>query len=1058
MNNQDREYLVQENEILVSTTDMSGKITFADDNFIRVSEYPLDELLGSPHNIVRHPDMPKELFEDFWREISSGNCWSGIIKNRQKNGGYYWVQSDVTPLYKDGVQLGFMSVRSMPNKACVEKIKAQYSQFKEGEQGNLVIRRGKVVKKQKDHPLKALSIKQRLFGLVLVATVSLFTVLGIGIHSSYTEKEAVEHLYNNHVESYSRLLAIDKLWAENRLMLQPLLVADNFEQNLNVSQKLKENALTLEQLTALLIEKFDLEHMSKIDKYQLIAKQSEQLAKTSLLDISSTLSSSDESTRNNSNFRALISASISEIATYEQSIAGLIQENRQQSKEIYDQSKHVFWFEVALSSVITLFFICAYLIFAFIFNRDINSRLSNIRRYFTRLVKQDYLFEINVEKNDEIGQVLQSLKIMKVQLAYNMESVRQKAIAATRIKIALDHVSTNMMIVDNNNTIIYVNPSIIDMFKQAEEALTAYSPDFDANELLGVNINDLKLVTINQQIAEVDQTQEIDINGRIFSIVSNPVIDETGKKIGYVTEWADRTTEIGSVRQKAKEAMRIKIALDNVSTNMMIVDSDNTIIYVNPSIIDMFQQAEKELTAYSPNFDANDLLGVDINELNLVIINQQNDLNSPQTAEVVQTQEIDINGRIFKIVSNPVIDETGKQIGYVTEWVDRTAEIGVEKEIEHVIQSAVEGDFSQRMTLDGKNAFFTMLCSNMNRLLDTSEVSLTDIVTVLSSLAKGDLTSQITADYSGAFGELKTSSNLTVTKLKEMILHIKISADTINTATKEIAIGNIDLAQRTEKQARSLEVTSSSMEELTITVKQNSEHSKQANRLAKETSLNALKGGEVVKQVVENMADIHTSSQEVMNIISVIDSIAFQTNILALNAAVEAARAGEQGRGFAVVATEVRNLAQRSAAAAKEVESLIKSSVRKIETGSKLASQAGDSISGVVMSIQEVAQLIEEITQASVEQSVGIDQVTRAILDVDDVTQQNSALVEEGSAAASSLEDQVANLAIYIATFDTGEQQLSTHNGANLSHLSEKNTYATISGHNHHNDNDWSEF
>ncbi|MCW8347140.1 methyl-accepting chemotaxis protein [Vibrio sp. ZSDZ65] len=1074
MNNEDREYLIQENEILVSTTDMSGKITYADDNFVRVSGYSRDELLGSPHNIVRHPDMPKEVFKDFWREINLGNCWSGIIKNRQKNGGYYWVKSDVTPLYKDGVQLGFMSVRSMPNKVDLEKVKIQYSQFNEGEQGDLVIKRGKVVKKQHVNSINALSIKQRLFGLVLIATISLFTVLGIGIHSSYTEKEAVEHLYNNHIESYSRLLTIDKLWIENRLLLQSLLLTDDFEKHLNISKTLKDNALTLKQITTNLIDKFDLEHTSEIERYRIIAEQSDQLAATSLLDIYSTLSSSDESRRSNADFRSLILASVTEILAYEQSIGDLILENRQQSIDIYEESKYVFWFEVALSSIITLLCIVAYLIFAFIFNRDINSRLSDIRRYFTRLVKKDYLFEINIEKNDEIGQVLQSLKIMKVQLAYNMESVRQKAIAATRIKIALDNVSTNMMIVDNDNTIIYVNPSIIDMFTQAEKELKAYSPDFDANRLLGVNINDLNLVTIHQQnrlsnnyqqgghdtpqTIEVEQTQEIDINGRIFNIVSNPVIDESGKQIGYVTEWADRTIEIGSVRQKARAAMRIKIALDNVSTNMMIVDSDNIIIYVNPSIINMFKHAEAELKAYSPDFDTNELLGVNINDLNLIKINQQDKHDTQQTVEVEKNQEIDINGRIFNIISNPVIDEAGKQIGYVTEWVDRTAEIGVEKEIEHVIQSAVEGDFSQRMALDGKNTFFTMLCGNMNRLLEISEVSLTDIVTVLSSLAKGDLTSKITADYSGAFGELKTSSNLTVTKLKEMILHIKISADTINTATKEIAIGNIDLAQRTEKQARSLEVTSSSMEELTITVKQNSEHSKQANRLAKDTSANALKGGEVVKQVVENMSDIHTSSQEVMNIISVIDSIAFQTNILALNAAVEAARAGEQGRGFAVVATEVRNLAQRSAAAAKEVKSLINSSVRKIEVGSKLATQAGDSISSVVISIQEVAQLIEEITQASVEQSVGIDQVTRSILEVDDVTQQNSALVEEGSAAASSLEEQVANLAVYVAAFDTGEQQLPPQHVASESHFGERSMHVALGSHNHADDSDWSEF
>ncbi|MCG9659002.1 methyl-accepting chemotaxis protein [Vibrio mediterranei] len=938
MNSEEREYVVQENEILISTTDMSGRITFADDNFIRISGYSLDDLIGSPHNIVRHPDMPKEVFEDFWREIKEGNCWSGIIKNRQKGGGFYWVKSDVAPYYKDGVQLGFMSIRSKPSKIELENAKVHYAKFKEGAQGNYLIKRGKIVKDQKSNPLKTLSIKQRLFGLVLVATVSLFSVLGIGIHSSYTEKEAVEHLFHNHIESYSQLRSVDKLWAENRMLLQTLLVTNDITQNSEIGNKLRDNTQKLNNITKSLIDEFDLEHSTKIQKYQDIADQSDRLATTSLLEVYSKLTIDNMTLSSEMSFISFVQDTISQIANFEKNIGELISENQLQSKDIYEQSKQVFWFEVTLSSVITLFFVGVYLIFAYRFNHDINSRLSDIRRYFMRLVKQDYLFDIDVDKNDEIDQVLQSLKIMKVQLAY---SVRQKAVAATRIKIALDNVSTNMMIVDSTNAIIYVNPAIVSMFKSAEKELKAHMPDFDADQLVGLNINDLNLVSINQ---------------------------------------------------------------------------DNNDHHAN-------------------------------NQSNQPVL----------AAETVQ--EIDINDRIFKVVSNPVIDEVGQQIGYVTEWADRTAEVAVEREIEQVIQSAVRGDFSQRMTLDGKNTFFTMLCGNMNRLLEISEVSLTDIVSVLSSLAKGDLTSEITADYSGAFGELKTSSNQTVAKLKEMIQHIKVSADTINTATKEIAIGNIDLAQRTEKQARSLEVTSSSMEELTITVKQNSEHSKKANSLAKETSSSALKGGEIVKQVVENMSEIHTSSQEVMNIISVINSIAFQTNILALNAAVEAARAGEQGRGFAVVATEVRNLAQRSASAAKEVESLINSSVRKVETGSKLATQAGESISSVVTSIQEVAQLIDEIAQASVEQSTGIDQVAKAILEVDDVTQQNSALVEEGSAAASSLEEQVANLALYVAVFDTGEQHISLHQDSYETLPNEQNLIITAAAsHKHHEDNDWSEF
>ncbi|MGR5285490.1 methyl-accepting chemotaxis protein [Vibrio maritimus] len=909
MSNNDQEYLIKENEILVSTTDMSGRITFADDNFVRVSGFSKEELIGSPHNIVRHPDMPKEVFEDLWREIKAGNCWSGILKNKQKNGGFYWVKSDVTPLYKDGNQLGFMSVRSMPDKAELDNVKAQYAKFKDGEQDDHTIQSGKVVKKHRTNPLRALTIKQRLFGLVAMATVALLTVLGIGIHSSYTEKEAVEHLYNNHIESYSRLHSIDKLWIENRLLLQSLLLPNSFDYHVTAGQQLKQNTTELEQLSEALINKFDTEHASTIEKYRVIANQSTQLATTTLPEIYSILMSSDASLHDSELFRTRVSVAISEITSYEDNLGALISENRVQSAEIYDQSKQVFWFEVALASAITLLFIGIYLVFAYLFSHDINRRLKDIRRYFKRLVKQDYLFDIDVKSNDEIGQVLQSLKVMKVQLAYSMESVRQKAVSATRIKIALDNVSTNMMIEDSDHTIIYVNPAIEGMFEQAQQEFQTLAPDFDATKLVGSKIKDLNIPGLC------------------------PPPHQLSPASGFEQE--------------------------------------------------------------------------------------------PHSANKEQVQEVDINGRIFRIVSNPVIDAAGQQIGYVTEWSDRTTEIAVEKEIEHVIASAVDGDFTKRMALDGKTPFFTMLCGNMNRLLEISEVSLADIVSVLSALAKGDLTAQIGADYSGAFGELKTSSNLTVSKLKEMIQHIKISADTINTATKEIAIGNIDLAQRTEKQARSLEVTSSSMEELTITVKQNSEHSKQANLLAKQTSDNARKGGEVVKQVVDNMSEIHTSSREIMNIISVIDSIAFQTNILALNAAVEAARAGEQGRGFAVVATEVRNLAQRSAAAAKEVESLINSSVNKIETGSKLASQAGDSISGVVNSIQDVAQLIEEITQASVEQSTGIDQVTQAILEVDDVTQQNSALVEEGSAAASSLEEQVANLALYVSVFDTGDQNVS---------------------------------
>jgi len=343
-------------------------------------------------------------------------------------------------------------------------------------------------------------------------------------------------------------------------------------------------------------------------------------------------------------------------------------------------------------------------------------------------------------------------------------------------------------------------------------------------------------------------------------------------------------------------------------------------------------------------------------------------------------------------------------------------------EIKNIVEAAaVRGDFSVKMDLSGKAGYTKELSELLNQLSTVTETGLNDVLRVANALAKGDLTQSIAKDYPGVFGQVKEGVNGTVSNLKELVGQIKDATDTINTASKEIASGNSDLSQRTEEQASSLEETASSMEELTSTVKQNAENAKQANQLAINASDVAGKGGAVVGQVVTTMDSINESSRKIVDIISVIDGIAFQTNILALNAAVEAARAGEQGRGFAVVAGEVRNLAQRSAAAAKEIKTLIGDSVEKVEGGSKLVAQAGQTMEEIVGSIRRVTDIMAEITAASVEQSAGIEQVNLAITQMDEVTQQNAALVEEAAAAAESLEEQAQNLSVSVATFKVEE-------------------------------------
>jgi len=298
-------------------------------------------------------------------------------------------------------------------------------------------------------------------------------------------------------------------------------------------------------------------------------------------------------------------------------------------------------------------------------------------------------------------------------------------------------------------------------------------------------------------------------------------------------------------------------------------------------------------------------------------------------------------------------------------------------------------------------------------------------VDIARRVADGDLTAQIDASAKDETGQLLQALKDMNTSLLNIVGEVRSGTDSIATSSTQIAAGNQDLSSRTEEQAGSLEETASSMEELTSTVKQNADNARQANQLAASAAQVAVKGGEVVAQVVGTMESINASSNKIVDIISVIDGIAFQTNILALNAAVEAARAGEQGRGFAVVASEVRNLAQRSASAAKEIKTLIGASVEQVNAGSMLVAQAGSTMNDIVDSVQRVSDIITEITAASSEQSVGIDEINRAIGQMDAVTQQNAALVEESAAAAESMQHQAHNLAQVVSVFKLNGQQAS---------------------------------
>ena len=345
-----------------------------------------------------------------------------------------------------------------------------------------------------------------------------------------------------------------------------------------------------------------------------------------------------------------------------------------------------------------------------------------------------------------------------------------------------------------------------------------------------------------------------------------------------------------------------------------------------------------------------------------------------------------------------------------------------------IAKAAMAGDFSQRVPLEGKSGVIRNLAEAMNAMCDNIGKVMDDLAAMMGALAEGDLTKRIEADYRGAFGMLKDSANATANRLAETVTEIAASAREVANAAAEISTSTTDLSQRTEEQAAGLEQTSASMEEISATVKKNAENAQEANKLTAGTREVADRGGAVVARAVEAMSRIEDSSQRIADIIGVIDEIARQTNLLALNAAVEAARAGDAGRGFAVVASEVRSLAQRSSQAAKDIADLITSSSQQVKEGVDLVSRTGQSLTEIVTAIKSVADIVADIATASREQATGIDQVNKALTQMDEVTQQNSALVEENAATAKTLESQSAAMTEQVSFFRIAQRAAAPTN------------------------------
>ncbi len=577
------------------------------------------------------------------------------------------------------------------------------------------------------------------------------------------------------------------------------------------------------------------------------------------------------------------------------------------------------------------------------------------------------------------------------------------------MRAAVQGARTALMMCDSDMNIIYANPAVIDLLRKRRDTLRREFPGFDPDNLVGQSIDQFHKDPSHQRAilqnpARLPYRAEIAVADLQFSLNATAVMDDAGNYLGNMVEWQDITEQARMERDRA----RMRAAVESSQTALMMCDPDMNIVYANPAVKQLLRERGEVLRREFPGFDPDNLLGQSIDQFHKDPSHQRAILQNP--ARLPYEANIQVADLQFNLNATLIVDEDGNYAGNMVEWRDITEMRRAEDAIDALIKDAAAGNLGERLVSEDYQGFARNIAEGVNELLDAVVPPLREGSRVMQAMAEGDLRARLEGDFKGEFADFRDAIHTTLDNLDNLVGQILEGAGNVRSASAEIAQGNTDLSQRTEEQASSLEETASSMEEMTSTVKSNADNARQANQLASAARDKAQEGGQVVEKTVAAMGEINQSSKKIADIIGVIDEIAFQTNLLALNAAVEAARAGEQGRGFAVVATEVRNLAQRSAQAAKEIKTLINDSVERIGEGSKLVDNSGKALEEIVDSVKKVSDIIAEIAAASEEQSTGLDEINKAVTQLDEVTQQNAALVEEAAAASESLDDQSREL------------------------------------------------
>ncbi len=1102
------EIMFDESEFMLTKTDLKGIITYANQDFIKTSGFSEAELLGKSHNLVRHPDMPEEAFEDMWRSLKADKPWTGMVKNRTKNGDFYWVEASAAPIFDNGQVTGYLSARRKPTRQQVEAAVNAYRLFKDGKANGLSIVDGKVVQNNLLYKFKKMSqrfsVAQRLMALIGMAVVVAATQAGLGLYELSKANDSLKEIHDDRMIPVGDLGKISNLMLENRTYLRTALSeativatdgapildvevaeksADAVEHNIEVISGLWNGYMTtnLTPEEKILANKF-IESRGKFVKEGLKpaieALRAHDYAQTKVFAVKA---------------RELYAAAAPDIAA-------LIKFQNDEASKIYAAAITHFNLISQLTVGGLIFVIVMLFWLGLLVMRTITKPLERSIEVFGAISSGKLNSAIEVPCNDEISKVLRSLKIMQTMLSVNENEQHELANKvkeqSTQYENQLAAISNSTGVIEFNmdGTVIAANDIFLNVLGyKLSEAVGQHHSNFVDTAYR--NSPDYKAFweKLNRGEAVTGEFKRINKNGKEVWLQAsyNPILCAAGKPY-KVVQYATDITE-----QKLRNAdFEGQMTAISKSQGVVEIGLDGTILKANDVYLNMLGYTEQALLgkhvsmvldptyAKSPAYntlwdklvkggsDAGQYKRIakdgkevwiqasynpifDLNGKPYKIVNYTIDItaqklqaadNAGQLAAIDKIQgviEFDLSGKITAVNANfaNLTGYTEQEIvgNHHSMFVEPTYRNSPDYKAFWDKLNRGEADTGQYKRI-GKGGKEVWLQASYNPIMDNGKpfkvvkyatdiseqhknaAALAEAVeetqNVIEAAKDGDLSNRVSLDGKiGAIASLCDGVNALMDQMTEVIIQVRESGETINTAAGEIASGNNDLSSRTEQQASSLEETAASMEQLASTVKNNAENAKQANQLAIAASGIAVKGGKVVSEVVSTMSAINSSAKKIEDIISVIDGIAFQTNILALNAAVEAARAGEQGRGFAVVAGEVRNLAQRSASAAKEIKELITDSVSKTAEGTKQVETAGSTMQEIVSSVQRVTDIMGEITAASVEQSAGIDQVNTAVTSMDEVTQQNAALVEQAAAAAESLVEQAVGLIETVSAF-----------------------------------------